>query len=74
MTGNKYLTICFQGLKTAQMLKVASLLHLVNTVLQSPKFSKIMPSTRHHSFDLNFKLKIVAEAQAVNNNREIARE
>ena len=33
-----------------------------------------MPSTRHHSYDLNFKLKIVAEAEAVNNNREIARE
>ena len=31
-----------------------------------------MPSTRRHSYDLNFKLKIVAEA--VNNNREIARE
>jgi len=33
-----------------------------------------MPSTRHHSYDLNFKLKIVAEAEAVNNNREIAHE
>ena len=33
-----------------------------------------MPSTRRHSYDLNFKLKIVAEAEAVNNNREIARE
>ena len=33
-----------------------------------------MPSTRHHSYDLNFKLKIIAEAEAVNNNREIARE
>ena len=31
-----------------------------------------MPSTRRHSYDLNFKLKIVAEAEAVNNNREIA--
>ena len=30
-----------------------------------------MPSTRRHSYDLNFKLKIVAEAEAVNNNREI---
>ena len=30
--------------------------------------------TRHHSYDLNFKLKIVIEAEAVNNNREIARE
>ena len=27
-----------------------------------------------HSYDLNFKLKIVAGAEAVNNNREIARE
>ena len=35
---------------------------------------KIMPSTRRHSYDLNFKVKIVAEAEAVNNNREIARE
>ena len=26
-----------------------------------------MPSTRHHSYDLNFKLKIVAE---VNNNHQ----
>ena len=33
-----------------------------------------MPSTRRHSYDLNFKLKIVAEAEAVNNNHEIARE
>ena len=33
-----------------------------------------MPSTRCHSYDLNFKLKIVAEAKAVNNNRGIARE
>ena len=33
-----------------------------------------MPSTRRHSYDHNFKLKIVAEAEAVNNNREIARE
>ena len=40
-----------------------------------PKFQKkIMPSTRRHSYDLNFKVKIVAEAEAVNNNREIARE
>lgn len=33
-----------------------------------------MPSTRRHAYDLNFKLRIVAEAEAVNNNREIARE
>jgi len=33
-----------------------------------------MPSSRRHSHDLNFKLKIIAEAKAVNNNREIARE
>ena len=33
-----------------------------------------MPSTRRHSYDLNFKLKIVAEAEAVENNREIAHE
>ena len=33
-----------------------------------------MPSTRRHLYDLNFKLKIVAEAKAVNNNRGIARE
>ena len=33
-----------------------------------------MPNTRRHSYDLNFKLKIVGEAEAVNNNREIARE
>lgn len=32
------------------------------------------PSTRRHSYDLNFKLKIVAEAEAVNSNRKIARE
>ena len=37
-------------------------------------FSTIMPNTRRHSYDLNFKLKIVIEAEAVNNNREIARE
>jgi len=33
-----------------------------------------MPSSRHHSYDLNFKLKIIAEAEAVNNNHEITRE
>ena len=33
-----------------------------------------MPSARRHSYDLNVKLKIVAEAEAVNNNREIDRE
>ena len=33
-----------------------------------------MPNTCYHSYDLNFKLKIVAEAEAVNNNQEIARE
>ena len=30
-----------------------------------------MPNTRRHSYNLNFELKIVAEA--VNNNQEIAR-
>ena len=33
-----------------------------------------MPNTRRHSYNVNFKLKIVAEAEAVNNNHEIARE
>ena len=33
-----------------------------------------MPNTRRHSYDLNLKFKIVAETEAVNNNREIARE
>ena len=33
-----------------------------------------MLSTHHHWYDLNFKLKIVAKAEAVNNNREIAHE
>ena len=33
-----------------------------------------MPNTCYHSYNLNFKLKIVAEAEAVNNNQEIARE
>lgn len=42
--------------------------------LANSTFSTIMPNTRRHSYDLNFKLKIVAEAEAVNNNREIARE
>ena len=36
--------------------------------------TKIMPSTRRHSYDLNFKLKIVEEAESGKNNREIARE
>ena len=31
-----------------------------------------MPSTPRHSYDLNFTLKIEAEAEAVNNKREIA--
>ena len=30
-----------------------------------------MPSTRRHSYDLNFKLKIIAEAEAVSNNCEL---
>ena len=42
--------------------------------LAKSTFSTIMPNTRRHSNDLNFKLKIVIEAEAVNNNREIARE
>ena len=42
--------------------------------LSKSTFSTIMPNTRCHSYDLNFKLKIVAEAEAVINNREIARE
>ena len=42
--------------------------------LPNSTFSTIISNTRHHSYDLNFKLKIVAEAEAVNNNREIARE
>ena len=32
-----------------------------------------MSTTCHHSYDLNLKLKIVADVEAVNNNREIAR-
>ena len=32
-----------------------------------------MPNTCCHSYDLNFELKIIAETEAVNNNREIAR-
>lgn len=33
-----------------------------------------MPNTRRHLYDINFKLKIVAEAEVVNNNREITHE
>ena len=33
-----------------------------------------MPSTQCHSYDLNFMLEIVAEAEAVKNNLKIARE
>lgn len=33
-----------------------------------------MPSNCHHSYGFNFKLKIVAEAEAVNNNHKIAHE
>ena len=40
--------------------------------LTKSTFSTIMPNTRRHSNDLNFKLRIVIEAEAVNNNREIA--
>ena len=40
--------------------------------LPNSTFSTIISNTRRHSYDLNFKLKIVAEA--VNNNREIAGE
>ena len=36
--------------------------------------TEIMPSTRRHSYDLNFKLKVVEEAESGKNNREIARE
>ena len=42
--------------------------------LPNSTFSTIISNTRRHSYDLNFKLKIVAEDEAVNNNREIARE
>ena len=42
--------------------------------LANSTFSTIISNTRRHSYDLNFKLKIVAEAEAVNNNQEIARE
>ena len=42
--------------------------------LPNSTFSTIISNTRRYSYDLNFKLKIVAEAEAVNNNREIARE
>ena len=42
--------------------------------LAKSTFSTIMPNTHHHSYDLNFKLKIVAEGEAVNNNRDIVRE
>ena len=42
--------------------------------LPNSTFSSIISNTCRHSHDLNFKLKIVAEAEAVNNNREIARE
>ena len=42
--------------------------------LAKSTFSTIMPNTRRHCNDLNYKLKIVIEAEAVNNNREIARE
>ena len=42
--------------------------------LPNSTFSTIISNTRRHSYDLNFKLKIVAEAEAVNKNREIARE
>ena len=33
-----------------------------------------MPSTCHHSHDLNVKLKIIGKDKAVNNNHEIAHE
>ena len=42
--------------------------------LRNSTFSTIISNTRCHSYDLNFELKIVAEAEAVNNNPEIARE
>ena len=42
--------------------------------LLNSTFSTIISNTRCHSYDLNFKLKIIAEAEAVNNNREIGRE
>ena len=33
-----------------------------------------MPKARHSSYNMSFKLKVVAEAEAVENNSEIARE
>ena len=33
-----------------------------------------MPKARHSSYNMAFKLKVVAEAEAVENNSEIARE
>ena len=34
----------------------------------------IMPKARHSSYNMAFKLKVVAEAEAVENNSEITRE
>ena len=42
--------------------------------LPNSTFSTIISNTRRHSYDVNFKLKIVAEAEAVNNNQGVARE
>ena len=39
-----------------------------------PNLSVIVPKARRSSYNLAFKLKVIAEAEAVKNNSEIARE
>ena len=76
---NKYSMIWFCPIKSPDLklsCKTYWHIRIVNSQSSTSTSCSIinMPSTCHHSYDLNFKLKIVAEAEAVNNNREIARE
>ena len=74
---NKYSVIRFCPIKSPDLklsCKTYWYIRIVNSQSSTSTSCSIinMPSTLHHSYDLNFKLKILAEAEAVNNNHEIA--
>ena len=76
---NKYSMIRFCSIKSPDLklsCKTYWYIRIVDSQSSTSTSCSIVdtPSTRRHSYDLNFKLKIVAEAEALNNNREIARE
>ena len=76
---NKYSVIRFCPIKSPDLklsCKTYLYIRIVNSQSSTSTSCSIvnMPSTRRHLYDLNFKMKIVAEAEEVNNNCEIALE